>query len=316
MSRQQARRRCETPLPAGERLGEGQNRRASQPSPVSSLAGRGTEMNPSSDAPILLVSEGISYCHVVRPLIIGRWLKELDLPILVACPKGHQQVFADEGFATTPIETADPVKIYSRLAKGKTLYEANELLEYFEQDQQLISQVSPRMIVADFRFTIQQLATQAGIPLVGITSASCHPNFPLDGTTPNPFVKPAFLPAEFIDALQKTFIGAVTRKLLVKQLSAPYRQASSKYGMPVLPTFFDYASQGDLCLLSDHPEIMPVSQLRPQDIYTGALIWERDDPLPERTRDSAARSPQGLHHRRHSGIDEPGIPRRAASAPA
>lgn len=258
------------------------HKQAPHPSSTSSsVADRGTETSPGSGAPILLVSEGISYCHVVRPLIIGRWLKDLGLPILVACPQGHQQVFSEEGFATTPIETADPLKIYSRLAKGRTLYEASELLEYFEQDQHLIDQVSPRMVVADFRFTIQQLATQAGIPLVGITSASCHPNFPLDGTTPNPFVKPAFLPPEFIDALQKTFFGAITRKLLVRQLSAPYRQASSKYGMPVLPTFFDYASQGDLCLLSDHPEIMPVSELRPQDIYTGALIWERDDPLPD-----------------------------------
>jgi UDP:flavonoid glycosyltransferase YjiC (YdhE family) len=213
-------------------------------------------------------------------LIIGRWLKELNKPILVACPKGHQQVFENEGYRTIPIETADPVAIYSRLAKGKTLYTTNELLEYFAQDEQLIKNVSPRLIVADFRFPLLQLAKRAGIPSVGITSASCHPNFPLDGTTPNPFVRPSFIPPEFIDAIQKTFIGALTRKLLVSDLSRPYRKASAKYGLPMLPTFFDYASQGDLCLLSDHPEIMPIIQLRPQDLYTGALIWERDDALP------------------------------------
>jgi UDP:flavonoid glycosyltransferase YjiC (YdhE family) len=239
---------------------------------------KGRQQNSAS--PILLFSEGISYCHVVRPLIIGRWLKELDQPILVACPRAHQQVFESEGYQTVPIETADPVAIYSRLAKGKTLYTANELLEYFTQDEQLIKDVSPRLIVADFRFPLLQLAKRAGIPSVGITSASCHPNFPLDGTTPNPFVRPSFIPPEFIDAIQKTFIGAVTRKLLVSDLSRPYRKASAKYGLPQLPTFFDYASQGDLCLLSDHPEIMPISQLRPQDFYTGALIWKRDDPLP------------------------------------
>ena len=144
-------------------------------------------MNSSShdnDRPILLVSEGISYCHVVRPLIIGRWLKQLNQPILVACPRQHQALFANEGLRTMPIETADPRAIYGRLAKGKTLYTANELLEYFEQDEQLLRVVDPRLIVADFRFTMLQLAADMGIPSVGITSASCHPHFPLDGTTP------------------------------------------------------------------------------------------------------------------------------------
>ncbi|MHB0954822.1 MAG: glycosyltransferase [Pirellulaceae bacterium] len=230
--------------------------------------------------PILLASEGISYCHVVRPLIIGRWLKELKLPIIVACPQPHQAMFAEEGFATIPIETADPKTIYHRLAKGHTLYNTQELLTYFEQDEQLLKEVDPQLIVADFRFTLMQLARRCGIPSVGITSASCHPSFRLDGTTPNPFVRPAFLPAGFFDALQRTVIGKVTRKLLVAELSRPYRQASRKYGLPVLPTFFDYASQGDLCLLSDHPLVMPLDKLRPQDLYTGALIWERDTPLP------------------------------------
>ena len=237
-------------------------------------------MDERDQRPILLFSEGISYCHVVRPLVIGRWLKELGQPILVACPQKHEETFRQGGFRTIPIETADPGKIYARLAKGKTLYTTAELLAYYEQDEALLKAVQPRLVVADFRFPLLQLAKRDGIPSVGITSASCHPNFPLDGTTPNPFIWPSFLPAEFFDFMQRTFVGALTRKLLVNDLSRPYRQASRKYGLPLLPTFFDYASQGDLCLLSDHPDVMPLPKLRPQDMYTGALIWERDEPLP------------------------------------
>lgn len=52
------------------------------------------------------------------------------------------------------------------------------------------------------------------------------------------------------------------------------------YGTEVLPTFFDYASQGDICLFCDHPALIPINPLRPGDFYTGALLSERPEPLP------------------------------------
>lgn len=229
----------------------------------------------------LVFSEGISYCHVVRPLVIAGWLRELPLSMTVACTARHRQLFEDAGFETLEIQTADPQKIYQRLAHGGTLYTKEELLEYYRQDDRLLNEISPDLVLSDFRFTLQQLAKAKRIPSIGITSASCHPNFEMPKTTPNAFLKPSFVPPRWFDAIQRTPLGALAQRAIVRKLSQPYQQASKAYGLPVLESFFEYASQGDLCLLSDHPDVMPLRTLRPQDMYLGPIIWEREESLPE-----------------------------------
>jgi UDP:flavonoid glycosyltransferase YjiC (YdhE family) len=231
--------------------------------------------------PICVFSEGISYCHIVRPLVVASWLRDLSIPIVVACNQRSQGLFAAAGFRTVRIVTADAGPIYRRLARGKWLYEFDDLLTYFRDDERLIASLDPQLIVADFRFSLLQLAKKHGIPAVGITSASCHPAFPLDGSTPDPFAKPAFVPCPVFDALQKTWLGNIARRRVVSAISENLQRASEASGVEVLDSFFEYASQGDVCLLSDHPRVMPLPALRPGDLYAGALIWDREDPLPE-----------------------------------
>ena len=243
--------------------------------------------------PVLLFSEGISYCHVVRPLIVGKWLQETECQILVACVDRHRSLFEGAGFSTVTIETADPKLIYNRLARGKTLYCSEELIDYCRKDSELLDEVDPSLVIADFRFTLLQLAKQRGLPTVGITSASCHPNFTLNESTPNPWIWPSFVPAATFDFVQKTVLGSILRKQTVRELSRPYQTASRVCGLPVLDTFFEYASQGDLCLLSDHPAVMPVDRMRPQDLYTGALIWHAVNRYPRAWKKSGRNRAMG-----------------------
>lgn len=203
--------------------------------------------------PILLFCEGISYAHISRSLIFAQWLTSLNHSIVIACPQTASSLFAAEGFKTIEIETADPVKIYNRLRQGGSIHTKEDLLNYFEQDDHLLQKVQPCIIISEFRFTILQLAKKYKIPAVGMTEATCHPHFVPDSHVP---------------------------KSLIREVSLPYQEASTTYGVEVLPTFFHYASQGDLCLLCDHPALIPIETLRPHDLYTGALIWNRPEPLP------------------------------------
>ena len=231
--------------------------------------------------PLLIFSEGISYGHIARSLIFANWLKQLNYPILVACTNTSSSLFRAEGFETINIEIANPKKIYQRLCKGTPMYTKEELLKYFEQDDYLIKQIEPRMVISEFRFTALQLAKKSGIPSVGLTDATCHPNFVPDKTVPDPFVKPHFIPLWLLDFIaQKTIFGAVIDRQVTNKISTSLREASLEYGLEQLDTFFDYASQGDICLICDHPDLIPINPLRSGDIYTGAMLWERHEPLP------------------------------------
>lgn len=235
----------------------------------------------SSDGLILLFSEGVSYGHIIRSLIIAKWLTSLNYQIIIACTKASSSLFINEGFKTVTIEIADPPAIYQRLRQGGMMYETADLIKYFEQDDYLIKSIQPVLIVSEFRFTALQLAKKYSIPSVGLTDATCHPNFVPDKTVPDSFAKPRFIPLSILDFIsQRTTIGEQINKKTIKNISVSLREASIAYGLEPLPTFFDYASQGDICLLCDHPDLIPIKPLRPGDIYTGAMLWERSEPLP------------------------------------
>jgi UDP:flavonoid glycosyltransferase YjiC (YdhE family) len=230
---------------------------------------------------ILLFSESISYGHLARSLIIAELLKELNYEIVVACTKSSSGLFVAQGFKTISIEIADPVAIYQRLRQGGMMYQTADLLNYFENDDILIKQIKPSLIVSEFRFTSLQLAEKYGIPSVGITDGTCHPNFVGDGTVPDSFAQSNIIPLWLLDFIsQRTIIGEKIRKQTIENISISLREASTIYGLEPLPTFFDYASQGDICLIADHPELISIDSLRPGDIYTGALLWESPEPLP------------------------------------
>ena len=251
-------------------------------------AAHGQSVSPLSfeatQRPILLFSEAISYCHIVRPLIIARWIRSLDHPVVVACPPHAASLFRSEGCEVVHIETADPSELYRRMAQGSFLYSENDLLDYYRKDEQLLSQVRPQLVISDFRFTILHLSKVKNIPGVSLTSASCHPYFQLSRTTPNPFIKPAWLGPAIFDFLHNTWVGELIKRRVARSISANYASASRRLGLQPVGSFFDYASQGELCLLCDHPDVMPLPRLRPQDQYTGMLVWYRDEPLPPEIR--------------------------------
>jgi UDP:flavonoid glycosyltransferase YjiC (YdhE family) len=230
---------------------------------------------------ILFFCEGISFGHIARSVIIAQWLRELNLPLVVACTSTSARNFSAIGLDTVTIDVADPKAVYQRLREGNQMYEKEDLLKYFEQDDSLIRRIRPKLIVSEFRFTALQLANRYQIPSVGVTEATCHPNFAPYGTVPDPFAKPGFVPLWLLDFVaQRTWLGEVITNKNVTRLSRSLQQASVDYGLKPLPTFFHYASQGDLCLVCDHPELIPVSPLRPTDVYTGALRRLDPEPLP------------------------------------
>ncbi|GAB4528794.1 MAG: hypothetical protein Tsb0014_10360 [Pleurocapsa sp.] len=230
---------------------------------------------------IIVFVEGISYGHIIRALAIARWLKPLKYEIYLACPKRFHSIFFQEGLKLLDLSTACPQRIYQRLRQGKMMYLTEDLLDYYRQDERLIRAIQPDIIVSEFRFTALAVAKKMSIPTVGITDGTCHPNFKSDRTVPDPFARQSWMPLWLLDWIaQYTVVGDLINKQTVQYLSKSWQEAATIYGVEKLPTFFDYASQGDICLLADHPALINIKPLRPQDLYTGVLFWENPDLLP------------------------------------
>lgn len=238
-------------------------------------------MQANSAKKILFFVESISYGHIARSLIISQWLRELNPNIVIACPPSSRTIFDQAAFEIEEINITSPAQIYQRLCQGDSMYVKENLLTYFREDDLLIQKIKPQLIISDFRFTALQLAKKYSIPGVAISEVTCHPSFQPLGTVPDSLAKPDFAPLWLLDFIsQKTPMGKMINKQKIAEISIPYQEASREYGMEILPSFFHYASQGDLCLICDHPDLIPLNSLRSGDIFTGAVLWKREDSLP------------------------------------
>lgn len=231
---------------------------------------------------VLLFCEGISHGHLARALVMSQWLQNSSLQLRVVCPAKHASLFHQYRLATLPLSVADPALIYHRLRQGKAMYTREELIAYYREDKELLDEHQPDLVISEFRFTALQLAQQRSIPSVGMTDATCHPHLKILDRLPDPVAKPRFVPLPWLRALSNGPVGRVLEGQFLQQAVAPFQQASQAVGLPTLESFFAYTSQGDLCLLCDDPRLIPIQALRPQDRYTGALLWQRTEPLPEK----------------------------------
>jgi UDP:flavonoid glycosyltransferase YjiC (YdhE family) len=231
---------------------------------------------------ILFFVEGISGAHVYRGLILAGWLKSLGCELIVAVPERFHALYRSYGFQVENLPIADPGETYRRLRSGGVLFLEETLGQYFACDEALIQKWRPALVVSEFRFTALQLAKNHSIPSVGITEAPCHPAFEISSSVPDALAQPSWMPLIFFTALASApGLGAMLQNSFLRRAASPCQAASITAQLPALPTFFDYASQGDLCLIGDHPDFLTIPNLRPQDRYLGALIWARDEPLPE-----------------------------------
>lgn len=220
--------------------------------------------------PILVFSEGISMAHVVRPLVLASALKKRGYNVVVACPDFRKSYFQNADLQTISLPIGDPGAIYKRIREGQRMFGNDNL--FVDEDLKLIDSVKPCLICADFRVTALLIAEKLSIPAISISSSTCHPGFDRGGTIPDAQAKPHWMPLGVLDFAFSHLPRFVMDKI-IDHHTEPLHQLSDQLAVRQYPSFYDYLCLGDLCILVDHPEIMPVNNLRPSDIFYGPMLW-------------------------------------------
>lgn len=231
---------------------------------------------------VLVIAEGVSVSHVLRPIALTRWLRALDARVTVACSPHYAHFFHAVGLETLPIGTIDGRDFCRRLRNGRSPYTKDDLLRYYHQDNRLFDKVRPDLLVSDFRVSALRLAAHRGIPSVSLTDFTTHPDFGQGEAVPDAFARPTFLPIAWFDHIYHRAPGRWLKALFIGRITSELSGATEAFGIEPLPTSYHYFSQGDLCLYCDHPDFYRADRpaLRPQDAFAGPLLWERPTPLP------------------------------------
>ena len=225
---------------------------------------------------ILFIAEAVTLAHVGRALTLAATLDRSQYDIHFACAEGYEFCFKDNDFTRWRITSISSQQFLSALAEGKPVYDEATLAGYVAEDQRLLKEVGPDLVVGDFRLSLSVSARLAGIPYVALINAYWSPYVMLRYTVPN-IPLTARLPIPIANALFR-----MARPIAFGLHTVPLNRVRRKAGLPSLGFDLNRVyTDADYTLYADVPELFPPSELPANHRFIGPVLWSPPVPLPD-----------------------------------
>lgn len=227
---------------------------------------------------ILFMAEDVSLSHVVRPLLLAEALDAERYDVYFATGKKHEDVVKANGLTYVEIATVPSEIFMDRARKDKPIFKGDEICDSVEDDLRLFQDLSPDLIVCDFRASATISAEISNTPAVFLLNAH-YGSYSLQ---PLPVLDTPLRPL-----LGKTLDSAFFRCVLplVKRIHArPLNQARQAYGLAPLDNIRQWIDlpkkSKSWYLYLDVPELSPTKGLPDNHRYIGPDMWSPNVSLP------------------------------------
>jgi MGT family glycosyltransferase len=224
--------------------------------------------------------EGGVLAHVTRAFEVGRALQRHHGHRVVFCCGGpYVHILRDAGFEVVPVFTVD-IEITMKVARsGKPpplRWWSSVCDEAVASELATIDAVKPDVVVGDMRWTLSTSARAARVPYVSVTNACWTDRFADPIELPEGHVAEKVLGPRLARAAFPTLL-----RWSMAYGALGFRHVRKRLGLPRLASMWQ-AVEGDLTLLADLPEFMPIKAGTSPDFrYVGPILWDADlEPPP------------------------------------
>ena len=224
---------------------------------------------------ILFVAEDVTLAHVTRPLVLANSLDRSRYEIFLATGERYRYLVENSGHGLYTIPTLSSEVFLERLAKGKPVYTRDELKASVRADLKLFSELSPDLVIGDFRLSLGISARLAEIPYASLTNAHWSPYSTLSFPLPeHPLVT-------IFGVKISRFFFKILQPVIFKYHAVPFNSLRKTYGFDPLRNLKEIYTYGDWTLYLDLPALAPTSNIPDNHSYLGPVLWSPDIPLPE-----------------------------------
>ena len=242
--------------------------------------------NPSTRPRILFIAEAVSLAHVTRPLVLAKGLDPQQWDVHFACADGYAFCLSELNTETHVVHSIAPATFLARLAAGRPLYTVAELLTYVEDDNRLLKELSPNVVVGDFRLSLAVSARLNGIPYISITNAHWSPFSRI-----KEFPFPEHPLGAILGVPLASGLFHRVQSLVFASHARPMNRIRLRFGMEPIADLRQLYTDGDWTLYADTPELVPTSDLPSHHKYIGPLLWSPSIPTPSWWNDLPADCP-------------------------
>lgn len=226
---------------------------------------------------ILLFAEGISMAHPSRMSQLCRQITNTHFELHIATPKEYHWLFnnSEQQIHLYDHPTISNQVFNSRLYKTHFPFTLQELMDFEQADEKLISSIKPDVIINDFRLSSYAAAKKNKIPLINLIQYHWHPQFKRESLLPH--VKPVKI---FGRKIVKWMEPLISPFILNSQLHM-VNKFLEKHHLSEHHSIFEFYCDGEYLIFPDVPSLFGNPQLPENQFFIGPLVWKNTEtPWP------------------------------------
>jgi UDP:flavonoid glycosyltransferase YjiC (YdhE family) len=224
---------------------------------------------------IIFFAEDVTLAHVTRPLVLANSLDRHRYEIFFATGERYRYLLENLGHSLYTIPTLSSQIFLDRLAKGQPVYTKDDLKASVKADLELLSELSPDLVIGDFRLSLGISAKLAEIPYAALTNAHWSPYSTLS------FPLPEHRLVNIFGVRTSRFFLKILQPIIFKYHAASFNSLRKTSGLEPLKDLREVYTCGDWTLYLDLPALAPTSNIPDNHSYLGPVLWSPDIPLPE-----------------------------------
>src|SRR5258708_1827007 len=233
----------------------------------------------SSKKTVAMFCDGGFLAHVTRSFEVGRALRQCFGHRVVFCCEGRDsQSRGGGGLEGLPVFTVDrnvTMEYAHKLLPPRLSWWKAICAQSVAADLAAMDAIQPDAVVGDMRWSLSTSARARGIPFVSVTNACWTDKFAHPMELPEGHLLEKLLGRRLAEAAVPKVL-----EVMMAYCGRGYSDVRKQYGLPPIRHMFA-AVDGDITLLADLPEFMPVVRNTPPSFrYTGPLLWDATIGLP------------------------------------
>jgi MGT family glycosyltransferase len=225
---------------------------------------------------IVVMPDGNWLSHTSRAFEVARALRRLGHDVVYAGDGRYMKIPRQDGFEVLPIKTIDPDRALACSRRGRAdWYDYDLIKECVREELRLFDEITPDLVLTDFRLTLSTSCELADIPLAALLNASWTNYYTVKTKAPEHLA----VTRVFGKRLTNMFIPLV-KGFIVTIDNRPFNKFRREQGLPARRNIWA-TWQGDLNLIVDIPEYGPTQNLPPNFHYIGPIMWEPEIEAPD-----------------------------------
>jgi UDP:flavonoid glycosyltransferase YjiC (YdhE family) len=226
---------------------------------------------------IIFFAHAVTMAHFTRPL---KWIECLDpdlYQIYLASNPLFEKFLTIPGVKFIPMKCIESKEFLKRVEQCTTIYDATTFEEHIQEDLKIIEQISPDLVIGDYRLSLSVSSRLLKVKYINISNAYWSPDTVLKFPLPeSPFIRAVGEPlARLIPLFFIRFIVRFEFFRIVHEISKSLAQVNLKFS-----DYRQVISDGDITVFCDSPQSVPLKKQKKSEYLVGPVTWSSSAELP------------------------------------